>query len=247
MSIDLQEVFDTARNVALPPTKVDLNDAVRRGRQRRARLTMRNAATASVLGIAVMGAGVFVMGNLGHGSIGSVRPQVGGPPSAMASVATPTPSRSSSGQASAPSGPKVDPSAPPKDPALDQVRLADPAPGYPVRRNPDEVALTAGLPGTDQQLWVATFLVATDTGQGATVMVGAFPLPATQGIPTIAASPGPIIDRPTVQGRPAYVTIDGNEKILYFSSGQYTVMITGSIGASTDQLTALAGGLSGLR
>ena len=71
------------------------------------------------------------------------------------------------------------------------------------------MALTSGLPGTNDARYDATFLVASRDGRQATVMVGAFPMPATSGIPVIGASPGPITDRPTVLGYPAYVTSDG--------------------------------------
>ena len=124
--------------------------------------------------------------------------------------------------------------------------MADPAPGFPIRRAPDTVALTSGLPGTNDPRYVAAFLVASQDGHQATVMVGAFPMPATSGIPVIGASPGPITDRPTVLGYPAYVTHDGQQTILYFSTGTYTVMVTGGAGVTADQLITLCYGLSGL-
>ena len=137
-------------------------------------------------------------------------------------------------------------SLPPPDPQLQHVTLADPAPGFPIRRAPDTVALTSGLPGTNDARYGATFLVASPDGRQATVMVGAFPMPATSGIPVIGASPGPITDRPTVLGYSAYVTHDGQQTILYFSTGTYTVMVTGGVGVTADQLITLCYGLSGL-
>lgn len=52
------------------------------------------------------------------------------------------------------------------------------------------------------------------------------------------------------QSHPAYLvhhTKDGNENILYFSSGRFTVMIAGQSGTSVDQLVALGNALTGLR
>ena len=42
------------------------------------------------------------------------------------------------------------------------------------------------------------------------------------------------------------MTRDGRQTILHFSTGTYTVMVTGGAGVTADQLITLCYGLSGL-
>lgn len=119
--------------------------------------------------------------------------------------------------------------------ALSAVRLPDPAPAFGPRRGPDSVAMMASSDGATS--WSATFLVGQACGKEATVMVGDFPMPATTGIPTFGASPGPITDRPTVSGHQAYVTHDGSQTILYFATSRYTVEVTAQQASVADLVT----------
>lgn len=249
MSTELKELFDAARVAALPASSVDLDDVVRRGRRRRALLVARTSATVGVASVVVAAVGALAAGTFGGAPAVPVTAGDSGAATASdspaATDATPTALPSPVPTAS-PSSKSEGLSLPPPDPQLQRVKLADPAPGFPIRRLPDAVALTGGLPGTNADRYVATFLVQDNDGRQATVMVGAFPMPATSGIPVIGASPGPITDRPTVLGYPAYVTSDGQQTILYFSTGTYTVMATGGVGVTADQLITLSYGLSGL-
>ena len=236
MSTDLEELFDAARVAALPTSSVDLDDVVRRGRRRRALLVARTSATAGVASVVVAAVGSLAVSHLGGAPAVPVTAGDSGAATASASpaatdaTATALPSTTA---ATAPPPGKA--SSLPPHLELQRVKLADPAPGFPIRRLPDAVALTSGLPGTNADRYDATFLVASRDGRQATVMVGAVPMPATSGIPVIGASPGPITDRPTVLGHQAYVTSDGEQTILYFSTDTYTVIVTGGAGVTADQ------------
>jgi hypothetical protein len=129
--------------------------------------------------------------------------------------------------------------------ALVAVRLPDPAPGFGGRRAPDSVSLTS-LSSSDRAYWTADFLVGEPCGHEATVIVGDFPMPATSGIPVFGSSPGPITDHPTVGGRPAFVTHDGDQTILYFSTSRFTVQVVGSQTVTVAELVTLAEALENI-
>jgi hypothetical protein len=125
------------------------------------------------------------------------------------------------------------------------VRLPDPAPGFGGRRAPNSVSLTS-LSSSDRAYWTADFLVGEPCGHEATVIVGDFPMPATSGIPVFGSSPGPITDHPTVGGRPAFVTHDGDQTILYFSTSRFTVQVVGSQSVTVAELVTLAEALENI-
>jgi hypothetical protein len=51
----------------------------------------------------------------------------------------------------------------------------------------------------------------------------------------------------TVDGSPAYVTRGGNETDIYFEAGRFAVLVSGSEGATVEDLTTLAAAIHGLR
>jgi hypothetical protein len=138
----------------------------------------------------------------------------------------------------------VKPDGPPPA-ALTAVRLPDPAPGFGARRAPDSVGLEAGS-SDGQTHWTAVFLVGQPCAHEATVIVGTMPMPATSGTPTFGATPGPITERPTVDGRPAYVTHDGDQTILYFATSRFTVEVVGSRSTTIAELVTLAEALENI-
>ena len=269
MSTDLEQLFRGSTSSA-PVSRIDLDTVVRRGRSARRRHQVRAAATVGVTGAVVVGVGALATsGHLATGSSaasggGSAPGPVSVTVTASANVPRPTPSTttvsadlpptSSEGTASAVAtpappdtavGPKPVASDAPAD--LRAVTLPDPAPGFGPRRFPDAVELTENLDLVTGPFWTATFGVgdASGTGKQATVFVGAFPMPATSGTPTLGASPGPITDTPTVAGHQAYVTHDGTQTILYFRTARFTVQVCGW-NAGIDDLVTLAGSLRGI-
>ena len=245
MSTDLEQLFhDSVRT--LPTSGVDLDLVVRRGRRVRARSRVRTAATIGVTGAVVVGVGSVALTSLGYGGTShgpSVGAAAGGSVATSALGPTPTPvGPTASPVDTSSSGLIVKPSDAPAE--LTAITLPSPAPLFGPRRFPDSVSLTGGLDGRSVY-WVATFGVGVAGGREATVMIGRFPMPATSGIPTIAQSPGPITDHPTVAGFPAYVTHDGAQTILYFQTSRFTVEVTGEH-ASVADLVTLAESLRGI-
>jgi hypothetical protein len=256
MSTDLEQLFRDSTSTA-PTSRIDLDTVVRRGRTARRRHQVRAAATVGVTGAIVVGVGALATS--GHVATGSSAAAGGssapGPVSvtvtASANAPRPTPSDGTASAVATPAppdttvGPKPVASDAPAD--LRAVALPDPAPGFGPRRFPDSVALTENLNLVTGPFWTATFGVGDESGTGkqATVFVGAFPMPATSGTPTLGASPGPITDTPTVAGHQAYVTHDGSQTILYFRTARFTVQVCG-LNATIEDLVTLAESLRGI-
>ncbi len=268
MSFDLDELF-TAAGRTSPESTIDVDAVVHRGRQVRARRRTL-VGTATLLSVSALTAGALALTSGGLPGDGRGAPlQVGvvAPPRALATTAATkasvprTAAKLPVGPApsGAPAGAKGE--SPPADVAA--VALADPAPGFPLRRWSDGAELTSMAGGRD--FWVATFGVAlrpeitsTDsagsvsgepTGPEATVMVGAFPLPAMAADGTIEGHP--VVATVPVAGVTGHVT-RFTEKTsdlaqLFFSSGRFSVEITGFGGVTPDQLVALGNALTGLQ
>jgi hypothetical protein len=157
---------------------------------------------------------------------------------------------------SLPPHPRHDPRA-----GLDDVTLPDPAPGFPVRRAPDNVELTdvAG-----RSSWVKSFLLAarpetretdaagnvsgTPNGAEVTMLVGDFPMPPTRD-GTIEGHR--VVATPSVAGVTGQVT-SWDEKgaaisELYFQKGGFTVEVIGFRDVTTGQLVDLGEALTGLQ
>jgi hypothetical protein len=255
MSTDLDQLFAEARSSTLPPSHVDLDRVVARGRRRRATARARDGATIALAGAVVVGGGAFALSGGALGARGPLQSGSGGgtgvssaiplaSPANGTSVATPpAPDDSTSGDTVSDKGSENAPAA------LKAVTLADPAPGFGGRRFPDSVSLTSGVSNyAPDTYWTATFGVGSTDASGpqATVIVGDYPMPATTGTPTIYSSPGPITETPVVQGHQAYVTSDGDQTILYFRTSQFTVQVIGGGGATSAQLVMLAESLRNL-
>lgn len=242
MSVDLQTLFDQAGFVG-PAHDLDLGYIVRRGRRARIR------RQAMVGGTAVVGAGVVAL--VGVSALGDLN---GAPPVATASTGAPSTSTTPT---------PIPSDSQPKglEATLRSVRLPDPAPGFPYRRQPDKVALTDIEGGT---YLIRTFLVdakpgttntdangnvtgGTSNGPQATITIGTFPIPQPEKVviggqtasshPTVAGVTGTAI----TQTRNGVQGVD-----LYFKVGQLSVHILGTGGATTEQLVALGDALTGL-
>ncbi len=265
MSIDLHDVFAQAGQHA-PASSVDPDFVVQRGRRLRAR-RRRVAASTLLLGVgAVAFASVAVATNLpgGDRSTASVGPAAGGSaapaPTASASTSPPSPTPSVSESSPVPpAGAQLRPNRA----GLQSVFLADPAPGFPVRRAEDSLEqMNMGEHGSP--VWVRTFLLATvpttevtdsagnvsghGNGPEATVFVGGM----------AEARPGPdgtidgaqVVATPHVAGVDGYLTQDVEKgtprSTLYFSVGGFRVEVHGFGGVSQGQLVDLGNAVEGL-
>jgi hypothetical protein len=157
------------------------------------------------------------------------------------------------------------------DAALRNVSLPDPAPGFPVRRAEDSLAMTASQTGT---YWTDSFLVAanpptctavpleststtspsgvgnptgtqcTPNGAEATVLV-------TQGPESTAPGPNgqiegvPVSQIVTVDGQLGYITNVNSQLELYFGVGTFAIQVSGDDTKVADLVT-LADSLHGL-
>jgi hypothetical protein len=267
MSTDLDQLFADVRGSALPPSHVDLDRVVARGRRRRASVRAREGATIALAGAVVVGGGAFALSGGALGARGTVQSGSGGTGTATAApatsaAATPPPpvsvTMSASAEATQPAQGSSDPTEKPNftpttvngkqvlwagtwPEGLEQVMLPD-VPGFGTgRRFPDALEPSGDFNGILQKVWTATFGIgsADATGPQATIFVGDFPLPATSGTPVLGQSPGPITDTPVVRGHQAYVTHDGDQPILYFRTSHWTVQVCGW-NASVEQLVAVA-------
>jgi hypothetical protein len=271
MTIEIQDLFDRA-GCSAPPSTVDLDLAVRRGRRLRAR---RRAVvgTGSLLGVGVVVAGAVKL---------LPDPATGAGPGAPIASATepgivPLPTPVSTAPAPTPGGPAAtDPAMPTPSgtsgttkygtppPALAAVTLTDPAPGFPIRRFVDAVDLTNIGPSAVPQ-WVATFGVSVrpetplrdsaghvtggaPNGPEATILVGTFDLPARAADGTIEGHP--VVASPLVAGVTGQATSfaeKGTPMVeLYFRTGAFTVEAIGFGDVTTEELVALGNALSGL-
>jgi hypothetical protein len=276
MSIDLQDLFNE-EGLAAPPANVDTDYVIRRGRRVRAR---RRAAlgTTAFVGVGVVAVGsVALVGNTSFG--GQAQAGVGAaagsgltasasgavtssPPPAVTPSGSPVPDLSATPPALAvtpsgtpfPSGTSVARATPPAD--LAAVALANPAPGFPVRRWKDEVGQESPT------RWVADFGLAvrpeltttsspgqtsgTPNGPEVTIFVGAYSTP----VHLSGLKPRPVAGSPAVAGVTGHLAEYAEKgttfSVLFFSTGKFTVEIIGS-GVTTAQLVALGDALTGLQ
>ena len=259
MSHDLQDLFNDAGRAA-PPATLDTDYVIRRGRRVRARRRVAVGTTALV-SVGLVGVGVAAVGSTALvGSPGTVTPGQSGlataadpgviVASATAPVVSPVPTTS------------LTPADMPTPPAaLAAVKLADPAPGFPVRRWKDGIGPEQTGPGTPIH-WVADFGLAVKpeimttsssggvsggpNGPEVTMFVGTYTTP----LHLSGLSAHPISGSPTVAGVTGHLA-QYTEKgttftVLYFSTGQFTVEIIGSH-VTPDQLVALGDALTGLQ
>jgi hypothetical protein len=297
MSTDLHDLFADAYRTA-PPSTLDADLVVRRGRRVRAR-RQAVTGTGALLGVGVVVAGsVAFVGTATHGVTSDVGTVAGTGPSGIDPAftggsatpgdpsGTPSPTPSGATPVDSPPGlvdtstspspwksgdptpvPSATPSSidgglnvMPKPAGIDAIGLADPAPGFPVRRWDDGVSrgtmsnevtyYTAffGLERTSSAPWGGVNGVGASTVDQITIVVGQFPLPPHD--PTTVDG-NPIVARPQVAGAPGRVT-SWTEKgtpmhYLYFTSGPWTVEVFGSGRVTTAELVALGNALTGIR
>jgi hypothetical protein len=243
MSIDFKELFNEEGRHA-PPSTLDTDYIVRRGRRVRAR------RRASVGASALLGVGVVALASV---ALASTVPSVGG-----TSAAGPASSASSS-PAAKPTGGPTPWGAPPAD--LAAVSLPDPAPDFPVRRFPDSVQPESSGPG-NQSRWVSVFglaaspertstpspgvVVSHATGPKVTIFVGAYSKPVhLSGLKSRSLAGSPEVAG--VVGHLAEYTEKGTTfRCLYFTTGKFTVEIIGA-DVTTAQFVALGNALTGLQ
>jgi len=276
MSIDLQDLFNE-EGLGAPPANLDTDYVIRRGRRVRAR---RRAAvgTTAFVGVGVVAVGsVALVGNTsigGHAPSGvgaaagsglTASPSVTGmssPPPVVTPSGSPVPDLSATPPALAvtpsgtpfPSGTSVAQATPPAD--LAAVALANPAPGFPVRRWKDDVSQESPT------RWVADFGLGvrpeltttsspgqtsgTPNGPEVTIFVGTYSTP----VHLSGLKPRSVAGSPAVAGVTGHLA-EYTEKgatfsVLYFSTGKFTVEIIGSA-VTTTQLVALGDALTGLQ
>jgi hypothetical protein len=165
-------------------------------------------------------------------------------------------------------------SAPSK--ALLNVSVPDPAPSFPLRRLVDTAAYTGMSTGAywaDAFLVgrlperCSTLAPLPTPGPGSTPTPGSTRTPdaesctATGPEATVLVTEGPeptapnagnkiegetVTQTTTVDGNPAYVTKGGGETDIYFAAGRFAVLVSGSEGATVDDLTTLADSIHGL-
>lgn len=278
MSTDLQELFDQAARTA-PTSHIDADDVIRRGRLVRVR--RRTAAGGALLGVgaAVAASAVLVSGLAASGAITPVLVPAGGgvvsqgsalpttQPSSLPDTPTPVPSGSASDAPSSvvvtlePGELSVGDRA-----RLDAVTLADPAPGFPVRRwNDPQRPSPEGLAGGTtswSKVWglaVTPYRRETTgpgqvseipTGPEVTLSVGYRPMPAHgEGLGIYDRER--FVEDVTVAGARGWVTTTSDKgtpvRNLYVKVGELTVWIGGMGGVTTAQLVALGNSLGGLR
>ena len=252
MSIDFKELFHEEGRHA-PPSTLDTDYIVRRGRRVRAR------RRASVGASALLGVGAVALASV---ALASTVPSVGGTsaagPASSSSAAGPALSASSS-PAAEPTGGPTPWGAPPAD--LAAVSLPDPAPDFPVRLFPDSVQPESSGAG-NQSRWVSIFRLAASpertstpspgvvvshaTGPEVTMFVGAYSKPVhLSGLKSQSLAGSPEVAG--VVGHLAEYTEKGTTfRCLYFTTGKFTVEIIGA-DVTTAQFVALGNALTGLQ
>ena len=252
MSIDFKELFNEEGRHA-PPSTLDTDYIVRRGRRVRAR------RRASVGASALLGVGAVALASV---ALASTVPSVGGTsaagPASSSSAAGPALTASSSPTAKPTDGPTPW-GAPPTD--LAAVSLPDPAPDFPVRLFPDSVQPESSGAG-NQSRWVSIFRLAASpertstpspgvvvshaTGPEVTMFVGAYSNPVhLSGLKSQSLAGSPEVAG--VVGHLAEYTEKGTTfRCLYFTTGKFTVEIIGA-DVTTAQFVALGNALTGLQ
>jgi len=252
MSIDFKELFNEEGRHA-PPSTLDTDYIVRRGRRVRAR------RRASVGASALLGVGVVALASV---ALAGTVPSVGGTsaagPASSSSAAGPALTASSSPAAN-PTGGPTPWGAPPAD--LAAVSLPDPAPDFPVRLFPDSVQPESSGAG-NQSRWVSIFRLAASpertstpspgvvvshaTGPEVTMFVGAYSKPVhLSGLKSQSLAGSPEVAG--VVGHLAEYTEKGTTfRCLYFTTGKFTVEIIGA-DVTTAQFVALGNALTGLQ
>jgi hypothetical protein len=150
--------------------------------------------------------------------------------------------------------------------AIQAVTLADPAPGYPVRRGSDSVTPTGFGPSSDY--WTATFLLAQRPGVSHTIEPGVVETDPTGPEATVLVIDGhpfdldnpktvegvPVTGTTSVLGHEAWVTNACDQTDIFFSTGQFQVLLAAFPGGDDDaqetniaRLTAVAEQLRGLQ
>jgi hypothetical protein len=235
----VNEVFSTV--VGEPPlAQFDVERVIRLGRRRRRARLAGSAATSLVL----VGLVAVLVPALYRG----VEPQN---PSAFASAETPSAPTGFpySGPAQVHALPNSNYTAPPD---LAAVRLAEPAPGFPYRLQPDGLyAMTAA---TGPACYGAQFAVSTAPsgmeGSSATLLVTDCAAPAmTEGV----VEGHPVVGHGMVAGVDGVFTeydagttgSSDRNLVLYFTTGRFTARIEGT-GLTQGQLVALGNALTGL-
>ena len=252
MNIDLQELFDQAGQHA-PASSLDGDLVVRRGRRVRAR---RRAVvgTTTFVGVGVVALGSLALaGTLPSGGQGStvVGPAAGGPDvTAPGGAGTPNPSGlpSPTGLGAPPTG-------------LTDVSLPDPAPGFPIRREQEQIG---GMTEGSRTYWVKTFLLASEAGtpttdaagsassstneRQVTLVVGNFPMMRVKADGTIEGHE--VVDSPAVAGATGLVTTYSEKGTpiseLYFDGEDFNVRVIGMGGVTTGELVDLGNAITGL-
>lgn len=261
MSLDLQELFDSA-GLDAPPTRVDLEDAVARGRRLRARrrttvggalVATAGAVAASVLLVSGLGSSPAAVGDL------LVGPALGGGTTSAAPDPAP-----SSGPGTGEVLPDGEGLTPTQKSRLAAVALPDPAPGFPVRRWPDSsrIGSTEFTRGESASVrtWglaVTPAKVTTDAngnvggiplGPEVTLFVGYFSLPAHG--KGLSGQREKLVADVDVAGGRGWVTTGSDKgsptRNLYVGTGEMSVWISGIDGVTTEQLAALGNALTGL-
>jgi hypothetical protein len=258
VSADLQELFDQAGRNA-PPSRIDPDRAVRRARQLRARrrAVIGTTTMAAVLASAPVAISEVSSWRSSDGTESTVAP---GSSPGQPTLTAATPHDPSAPSSPPPPSPSSKEATPPADIAA--ITLANPAPGFRVRRWPDQVELSTLTPG-GRMYWTATFGLAirrpvvtteaegstsaTPTGPEVTILVGRFPNPPTvngsiEGHDVVATP-----EVAGVTGRVVRLTEKGTKvSTLYFSAGGFSVRVNGFGGVTTAQLVALGNAIDGL-
>lgn len=262
-----------------------------RGAERGRRVQYAATAAASVAAVGVVTATTVVVHDNTRGGAGSAT-LAGGLPSPTGScfdTASPTPFASSDVVSGKTPVPAVSPTMSPATSAssvassasaqvLDQpmrqgpsqairgVTLANPAPGYALRRDSDSLAPTGF--GPSSEYWTATYLLAQTPGARHTIGNGAVEVDPTGSEATVLVIDGhpfnldnpttieglPVSETITVLGRQAWVTSACDQTDIVFSTGRFQVLLAAAPGgddtvrdANVARLKEVAAALKGLQ
>lgn len=232
MTIDLQELFDQAGRHA-PATSLNGDLVVRRGRHIRAR--RRAVASAG----AMLATGVMALGAV---ALAGTLPGAGPDPSTV-TTAPVSAVLLPDGDDKAPQ--TSDDETPP--PALADVTVPNPAPGFPVRRDEDWTGHMEDERG--RSYWVNTYLLADRSGWNqVTLVVGYTPTAIVKPDGTIADHR--VIAAPRVAGVTGHVTRFEEKGVpittLYFNGGDMNVIVSGSNDVTIDNLVELGNSVTGV-